>query len=228
MNFNINNQPGYDLNTSLTEEMIRLYGVLIKFLVTEKINKDDNVFGDYSHMKSDGSKIYDMYALPENSEDWDISQESYNNFGLMNFENISLFIAKSSFADFEDFGGINGNLLVLPNEKVMEVTSVDYVVPGVNNLFTYNNAKSVYKLSCKPYDFKIIHEIENEHISIDQTNVDNSLDSYFDELVNRAERQDNEAEIKPQVTTVKDIGIIDEKVIKPIIDRTEDDVWGQY
>ena len=51
MNFNFSQKPDYQLNTSLTEEMINLYGVLTKFLVIEQINKDDAVFGDYSHMK---------------------------------------------------------------------------------------------------------------------------------------------------------------------------------
>lgn len=68
MNFNYSKHPEYQLHTSLIEEAIKLYGILVKFLVTEKINKDDSVFGDYSHLKSDNSKIYDIYMLPDNTE----------------------------------------------------------------------------------------------------------------------------------------------------------------
>ena len=137
MNFNFSQQPEYQLNTSLIEETIKLYGILTKFLVTEKINTDDNVFGDYSHLKSDNSKIYDIYMLPETSEEWDTASYNFNSFGLTNFENVVLFAAKSDFngADYDELSEIVGNLIVLPNNKVMEITDVDLTTPGINNLF---------------------------------------------------------------------------------------------
>lgn len=227
MNFNFNSQPEYQLNTSLAEEMIRLYGVLTKFLVTEKINKDDNVFGDYSHMKSDSTRIYDIYMLPENSEDWDTDSFSLTSFGMVNFENVSLFVAKSSFDPLSPPGSITGNLIMFPNNKVMEITNADFVVPGVNNLFTYSDAKSVYKLTCKPYDFKLIDELDNVDISTEPDVPYETLDVYFQELVDRSDAQDTEAETTAQVTTVEN-KLIDEKKVKPIVDRTEDDVWNQY
>ena len=228
MNFNFDSKPEYQLNTSLVEEMIRLYGVLTKFMVTEKINSDDNVFGDYSHLKSDSEKIYDIYMLPEESEDWDVSSFSMNNFGLTNFENVSLFVAKSSFDTISELDHITGNLIIFPNNKIMEITHVDFVVPGINNLFTYNNAKSVYKLVCKPYDFKLINELDKVDISVEEDVAYETLDVYFQELVDKAVDQDNEAEVRPQVTTVDKGELLDKKRIDPIIDKTEDDVWGQY
>jgi len=227
MNFNFNSQPEYQLNTSLAEEMIRLYGVLTKFIVTEKINKDDNVFGDYSHMKSDSTRIYDIYMLPENSEDWDTDNFSLTSFGMVNFENVSLFVAKSSFDPIALPGSVTGNLIMFPNNKVMEITNADFVVPGVNNLFTYSDAKSVYKLTCKPHDFKLINELDNVDISNEPDVPYETLDVYFQELVDRSVSQDTEAEVTPQVTTVEN-KLLDEKKEKPIVDRTEDDVWGQY
>lgn len=228
MNFNFNSQPEYELNKSLAEEMIRLYGVLVKFMITEKINRDDNVFGDYSHMKSDSNKIYDIYMLPENTEEWDSSGFSLNNFGLSNFDNITMFVAKSSLDNIEPPGDIVGNLLVFPNNKVMEISQSSFVVPGVNNLFTYKDEKSVYKLTCKPYDFKLINEIDNFDISTEENVPYESLDSYFNELIDRKDDQTEETTIKPQVTTV-DVGeAIDKKVKKPIIDKSENDVWGQF
>lgn len=228
MNFNFSNKAEYDLNTSLATEMINLYGVLTKFMIVEKINTDDAVFGDYSHLKSDANKIYDIYMLPENTEEWDSTDYSFTNFGLVNFENITLFAARSNFDNIVDLTKIVGNLIVLPNNKVMEITDVDPTVPGVNNLFTYNDAKAIYKLVCKPYSFKLINELDNEDISVDPEVPYDTLDTYFNELIDQAAAQDTEAEVTEQVTTVDQGEVLDTKVIKPIIDKTEDDVWGQY
>ena len=40
MNFNFSQHPEYILHKSLTKEVIDLYGIKIKFLITEKINED--------------------------------------------------------------------------------------------------------------------------------------------------------------------------------------------
>lgn len=228
MNFNFSQKPDYQLNTSLTEEMINLYGVLTKFLVIEQINKDDAVFGDYSHMKSDNSKIYDIYMLPENSEDWDNGDYALTSFGMTNFANVTLFVAKSSLDSITDLGDITGNLIIFPNNKVMEITDVDSTVPGVNNLFTYDDVKSVYKLTCKPHAFKLINEVDNVDISVDPEVPYETLDVYFQELVDRAVDQDDAAEVIPTVDTVDKTEALDTKVKKPIVDLDEDDVWGKF
>ena len=231
MGFNFNSAPEYSLNTSLTTEMISLYGVETKFLVVERINRDDVVFGDYSHLKTDNTQIFDMTMLPENSEDWDESGYRLTEFGLTNFENISLFVAKASFDGVLELKEIVGNLIIFPNNKIMEITDVDATTPGINNLFTYNDTKSVYKLICKPYQAKIIHELDPEHISVAEDPVAEpyeTLDNYFDELINQAVAQDDEAEVIPQVNTVDKSQSADQIVVKPIVDNDEDDVWGQF
>ena len=227
MNFNFSAQPEYNLNKSLIEEMIGLYGILTKFLVTEKINEDPNVFGDYSHMKSDGNRIYDIYMLPENSEDWDQEDFSFQQFGIVNTENISLFAARSAFDTiFGQDERILGNLVILPNNKIMEITNVSYETPGINNLFTNADAKSVLKLTCKPYDSKLIQELDS--VDIDYENdvavPYETLDNYFNELIDQAVVQDEEAEVTPQVT----VNVNNTKVERPIVDKSEDDVWGQF
>jgi hypothetical protein len=227
MNFNFSGEPEYQLNTSLTEEMINLYGVLTKFLITEKINEDPNVFGDYSHMKSDSNKIYDIYMLPETSEDWEPADYSFAQFGIVNTENITLFAAYSSFTAMgADLDYITGNLIVLPNNKIMEVVSTSYEVPGINNLFVNSDVKSVVKLSCKPYDNKLIQELDNVDIDFENDPAEpyDTLDTYFQELIDDTQEQDIEAEVTPQVT----VNVNNTKVQKPIVDRTEDDVWGQF
>lgn len=229
MNFNFNSQPEYSLNSSMIEEMINLYGVQVKFLVTEKINPDD-VFGDYSHLKTDSEKIYSMYVLPENTEDWNNDGYNFSNFGLVNLENITLFVAKSNFVtlDHSEFGDIVGNLLIFPNNKIMEITDVDATVPGINNLYTFNDSKSVYKLTCKPYDFKLINEISSNDISFEENESYDTLDNYFQELINDNIEQDTEAEVTVQVDTVNQSGSVDQIVEKPIVDKTEEDIWGQF
>lgn len=64
MNFNLSNTPEYSLNAGMIDELINLYGLFVKFLVVEKINRDLEVFGDYSHIKTDNNKAFDIYALP--------------------------------------------------------------------------------------------------------------------------------------------------------------------
>lgn len=229
MNFNFNDQPEYSLNTSMGEEVINLYGVRTKFLIAEQINKDDTVFGDYSHLKTDNTKIYDIYMMPENSEDWDQDGYNVNMFGNYNSSNVTLFAAKSEFDNMIALNKIIGNLIVFPNDKVMEISHVDFVVPGINNLFTYKDAKSIYKLTCKPYEFKLVHEIENTDISYDVAGTDHeTLDVYFNELIGNELAQNTEAEITPQVSTVDKTQAVNQKVEKPIVDKEEDDVWGQF
>ena len=230
MNLNIDGDTEYDLNTSLIDEVIKMYGIETKFMITEKINRDDTVFGDYSHIKSDSAKIYDVYMLPEVSEDWDGGDYAFNPFGLTNFENISLFVAKSDI-DLMDLTNehVTGNLIVLPNNKIMEVTNTSYETPGINNLFTTSNAKSVLKLTCKPYEFKLVNELDNVDISVDPLGAPyDTLDTYFSELIDQSTNQDNEANVTPQVTTVVKTGDIDTIVQKPIIDNDEDSVFGKF
>lgn len=232
MGFNFNSQPEYQLNTSLAEEMINLYGVETKFILAERINRDDNVFGDYSHLKTDNNNVFLINMLPENTEDWDSNDYNINQFGFVNTEYVVLFVAKSAFDNIADLSGkgnkIIGNLITFPNNKTMEITDVDATVPGINNLFTYNDAKSVYKLTCKPYEFKLISEVQSEEISYNSEVEHETLDNYFDELVFNKEQQDNESEVKEQVRVVDNSTPLDQKVQKPIIDNTEKDVWGNF
>lgn len=231
MNFNYSKHPEYQLHTSLIEEAIKLYGILVKFLVTEKINKDDSVFGDYSHLKSDNSKIYDIYMLPDNTENWDDNGYNFNPFGFTNMESITLYAARSAFVDEDhnDFNEIVGNLIVLPNNKIMEITHCGSTFPGINNLFTYNDTKSVYRLVCKPYDFKIINELESIDIAAETDVPYETLDIYFNELIDQNIEQDAEAEIVTSVTTIDKISNeYDIKIQRPIIDKTEDDIFGNF
>ncbi len=229
MNFNINDNPEYDLNAGLIDEVINLYGVPVKFLITTKLNNDDNVFGDYSSIKTDNSKIFEIYALPENSDSWDSGGYNFSEFGMLNMDNVSVFVSKNTVENIMelDFKSLYNNLLVMPNNKILEVTDVQFEVPGVNNLFTFKNTKSVYKLTLKPYSVKLTDEIDTKDISIDDEDY-NTLNNYFDELLDRKISLDNEMEIKPSVDTIEKKPDIDIVVKKPRVDTTIDSIFGEF
>ena len=231
-NFNINENPEYDLNAELIDECINLYGVPTKFLVTIKLNSDDTIFGDYSSIKTDGTKIFDVYMLPENSDSWDSGGYNFSDFGMLNNDTTTVFVSKNSVETIIDieFKDIYGCLVVMPNNKIMEVTDVQFEVPGVNNLFTFKNAKSAYKLTLKPYSVKLTDEIDTTDISVDPLEDYSTLDNYFDELLDRKGQQDTEMEIIPAVDTVKkQIGVeIDLVQKKPRVSRVEDSIFGEF
>lgn len=278
MGFNLNttHHPEYDLNTSITEELINIYGVFIKLLLTEKINYDATVFQDFSHMKTNSESIFEMYALPEESEDFSSDGYSYNPFGITDFDSVVLFVSSKSLemdpflvpatedsqvdgvndsGMFVDFRKLVSQLIVFPNNKIMEITDCDPCVPGVNNLFTYNDAKSVYKISCKPYSAKLINELKPKDIiapefedfslefgvpenqlpdnepDTDLESADNylSLDKYFNELVGIKDSQDDEATVTDQVTFVsQNSDENDETSQVPLVNKEEKDIFGNY
>lgn len=239
-NFNFSKAPEHDLNSSLAKEMINLYGIRVKFIIVDRINTDKSIFGDYSHLKSNATDTFDISVLPEDTENWDDSGYSLSAFGPINFENIVLFVHRDIFKDLLEIQKITGNLLVFPNNKIMEITDTESKVPGVNNLFTYQDAKTLLKLTCKPYDQKIINELDQDSLFYDSKpqvnpnpdyNNDNpyeSLDKYFEELMDNKEEFTQDVEVIPSVSTIKPGEKNDEEVKKPIIDKNIDDVWGNY
>lgn len=229
-NFNTNESAEYDLNTELIDECINLYGVQTKFLVVQKLNSDDTIFGDYSSIKTDNSKIFDVFMMPENSDSWDSGGYNFSEFGMLNNDSCTVFVSKNSVQNIIelDFKELYSNLVVMPNNKIMEVTDVQFEVPGVNNLFTYSNSKSVYKLTLKPYSAKLTDEI-NQNDVINNDNDDyTSLDNYFDELLDIKIAQDTEMEINPSQITIKKEPDIDIVVQKPKVSRLEDSVFGEF
>ena len=181
MNLNFYNSPEYDLNKSLITEMISMYGVQVKFVKVKKIN-EDNLFKDYQHLVADKKDIVEMYALPENTDSFDSSGYQFNSFGFTDLNNLSVFISVESFGDIQ-FKEIVGNLIVLPSNKILEITDVTFQVPGINNDYVNNNSRTVYKLTLTPYEFKLtdnlsdIQETKNDYSPLDSS--PKSLDDYF-------------------------------------------------
>ena len=111
-----------------------------------------------------------------------------------------------------------GNLVVLPNNRIMEIVNFEFEVPGVSNLFTNNDTKNVYKATLKTYDVKLVSELPSTDLGAVGEADYSTLDSYFLELTNERTEVDTEAEITTDVVTQP----------KPVVDTTEDSVFGKF
>ena len=236
MNLNFYNSPEYDLNKSLITEMISMYGVQVKFVKVKKI-KEDNLFKDYQHLVADKNDIIEMYALPENSDSFDSNGYQFSSFGFTDLNNLSVFISVESFGDIQ-FKEIVGNLIVLPSNKILEITDVTFQVPGINNDYVNNNSRTVYKLTLTPYEFKLtdnlsdIQETKGDYSPLDSS--PKSLDDYFSELMKDKSELETELEVKDSQTVSKETNLVDEferpidEKIKSQKNVTTDDVWGSF
>lgn len=225
LNFNFAKTPEHDLNSSLVDELISLYGIKIKFIVVKRVNEDKVVFGDFSHLLSDQTRVFEIFALPENMEDFNKDEFRFTQFGLDSFDTLDLFVHKSSIANIpgvshftlnnanysrEPEPNINsldyhvvGNLVVLPSGKIMEITEQSTTTPGINNMFVYKNEKTAYKLTCVQYKSQLVDEIDaldRSTLGSDNDEVSSmipnlNLESYFDELSLERNDQDFEAEV---------------------------------
>lgn len=236
MNLNFYNNPEYDLNKSLITEMISMYGIQVKFVKVKKIN-EDNLFKDYQHLVADKNDIIEMYALPENTDSFDSSGYQFNSFGFTDLNNLSVFISVESFGEIK-FKEIVGNLIVLPSNKILEITDVTFQVPGINNDFVNNNSRTVYKLTLTPYEFKLTDNLsEIQKPSDDLSPLDTppkSLDDYFEELMKEKEDLETELEVKDSQTVSKETNLVDsferpiDEKVKSQKNVTTDDVWGSF
>ena len=236
MNLNFYNNPEYELNRSLITEMISMYGIQVKFVKVKKIN-EDLVFKDYQHLVADKNDIIEMYALPENSDSFDSSGYQFNSFGFTDLNNLSVFISVESFGEIK-FKEIVGNLIVLPSNKILEITDVTFQVPGINNDFVNNNSRTVYKLTLTPYEFKLTDNLsEIQKPSDDLSPLDTppkSLDDYFEELMKEKTDLETELEVKDSQTVSKETNLVDsferpiDEKVKSQKNVTTDDVWGSF
>lgn len=255
MNFNFGGQNDYRLNSSMVEEVINMYGVKIKLVLQERVNNDQVVFGDYSHLFSDGEHQHEMFQLPENTEEFDNLDISFSQFGLSDMTSINLFIHRNSIENIPGVEPINsnsrdyaqkmkptvqdldfhlvGHLVVLPSGKIYEITDQRFSVPGVNNLFTSKNDKTVYKVTCVQYQPKLINELDQMDIStfgsseeeVESYVPDLSLEDYFEELNQAHTDQEFEAEVNDTQEKIINTDIGTKKISTSIIDTTEKSPW---
>lgn len=211
MNLNFKKNE-YDLNGLQTEEVIRLYGICVKIIFTEKINKD-LTFGDFSHFRTDNKSVFQVYVMPENTDDFEDQERLQTQFSLPLDGTVNFFISKITAYQFyqksensqnefdvtqmnETIQRLHGALLVLPSGKIMEVTKVDLDAIGANNMFLSSIDKNAYCLRCRTYIHHSANEIDVNTDIVAQDNPDkvapdmfDSLEKYFDEMVERNETQ---------------------------------------
>jgi len=238
MNFNITGKADYSLQARHTHELIGLYGIKAKLLLTEKINYDASVFGDYQSVKTNKEDTFLLPMMPETSEEYDSIGVNFSEFGMLSVETINMFISRKTiektFEDIFDKEGVDedehnpdplspikklqSNLVILPNNRVMEITDVQFMVPGINNLFTEQDIKNVYKLTMKTYEPKLTDNLESINDEDNETiGSYKELDSYFAELTDNKIEIDEEAKVE-----------IDTHTEKVVLDNAEDDVFGRF
>lgn len=193
MNFNFATNE-YNLVGSMSDELIRIYGIKCKFVVTTKTNIDDT-FGDFSHLDANNKNVFEVYLMPENSESYDSFERLQTQFNIPMDTTINFFMSKnirdslyeniyrSDFdaivktEDDNDISFLFSSLIILPSGKIVEITDVDFEVVGLNNLYAYNNNKNLFRLKCRTYVHKngnnldIDTEIDDEKNNIDNINI---------------------------------------------------------
>ena len=130
------------------------------------------------------------------------------------------------------------SLVVFPSNQVFEITNVEHLVPGINHLWSYSDAKSAFKLTLRVYEFKMHDELEQQdlintlevesqeelHSKVENYDV---LDGYFETLLKQEKDQDYEAEIK-DLNSVKvyQEQNLDKRDFKPTVITDENDPFG--
>lgn len=196
-NLNRSTNPDYTLKENQIEEVINIYGVECDYVYTSKENQD-KIMRDFTHLKTgDSEKVMlmpeDMVAFEEDLN-WDM-------FGLNNMRTMHLFISKKTMFklfpewSFNKFAkDIVNSLVIFPSGAIMEIADITTTGEGINNLFMYNDAESVYRLSMRNYYASQQNTVEEEAVQseeVEETFED--LDSYFSSLDGVKQEQDEES-----------------------------------
>lgn len=238
-NFNFSHSAEYDLNIKLIDEFIRLYGIECRLLLSKKQNIDPVVFGDWSSIKTNKTDVFDIHIYSESADNFERDSYQFTDFGFNISDTmagyISIVEANQYNLTIEKF---ISSLILLPSNKFLEVTDVEYQVPGMNNLWAYSDRKSAYKLTLRTYEFKLhdhldqssaISTMEVESVDdIEETEKSyDILDGYFETLLKKEDDIHIESEVK-DLNSVKDANAQsdNERVFKPIVNNDEDDPFG--
>ncbi len=213
-NLNTSRKPEYKLNEHLIDENISIYGFQVMYLYSERINEDNLVFKDFSHMKVQQGVAQQITIMPEDASNWG-GEDVFNSFGFYNNQNIMAFISKKSLLAlypnfYTDKGArskIINSLLIAPSGTILEITDIDQFSEGINNLWSYADDASSYKLTMKVYDLNIsddgVKDIK-ETIKLEETQifehdekVDTAdIDDFFNALGDIKVEQDTEGDKK--------------------------------
>ena len=224
MNFNYstddthNNE--YDLFRSTTAEMINLYGIQIKYLITEKIQQD-TIFGEHHSIKINNENVFEFFAKPEETENWGGESDIFSKFGLQNLDTMNIFVGRTDMEKIHPEivnreGKVtieklpHGNLVVFDSNKIMEVTDMKLTSDlfGNNNIFDSNLTKNVYKLTLKSY-------IANRDDYTDASDINNSDEVEYDDFGNLESIFGGEEENYENIEHSSQDKLLEDEVIYP-------------
>ena len=210
----------YELFRSTTEEVINMYGIKLVYMITKKVNQDE-IFGEHSHIKIDNDKMFELYAKPEETETWGGEGDLFSKFGLQNLDAMSFYISRTDMENIhpeivERDGSASvenmphGNLIKLPNNKIMEVTDMKLQSDtfGNNNVFTSDRQKNVYKLTAKTYFF-------NHDDLSDASGISESEHFEYEDFGNLESIFSDEEEQRDNVTHRSEDKVLEDEVIYP-------------
>lgn len=153
-NFN-NNANEYALHGSATAEMIELYGLQVTYIKMTKVNSD-RLLSEYQFMRADNDSVYKVMVYPENTGTYNDQNDLLSKFGLLMNDSTPLFISRKYMDIIHEDGNYHhsvGDVIMMPSGQLFEVTELEAQVPGLNNMFTYNNTKNVFLLKTRAYTY---------------------------------------------------------------------------
>lgn len=165
MAWNLNNKKqDYALSKTVTNEFIDMYGLIVRYFSTELIH-EDNILNEFQHVKIDNTNAFDISVYPEDTAGFQNNDDILSKFGFMSSTSTNFFISAKT-VDFimdsqKEITQMIGGVIKTPSGKLLEITNIDIEVPGINNMFLYNNQKNVFMLKTKPFIYNS-DEIDNE------------------------------------------------------------------
>jgi hypothetical protein len=167
MAWNLNNKPNnYSLSGRLTGTLIDMYGIKARFYKSNLVGSD-NIFNESQHISLETANAFDVFVYPENADAFE-SDDILSKFGMMSMSTTNLFISAKSVSkilsnngDNQDVMSLVGGVVKLPSDKMLEVTNIDIMTDGLNNMFMYKNQKNCYTLICRPHAYSF-DEIDND------------------------------------------------------------------
>jgi hypothetical protein len=117
---------------------------------------------------------------------------------------------------------IIGNLVIFPDNKIMEVTNFEHEVQGNSNLFTYDNKKNVYSITLRSY-------VANRDDYSDASDITDSQSYDYEDFGNLDKIFNTDEEKYKDVTKRSQDQVLEDEVIypqeirnKPLRDKTKE------
>lgn len=238
INLNFSHKNEYKLNQGLINEAIQMYGMEVVLVKTEKLNLDHDVFGDWSSIKT-SKDAYHIHALPSNADSIDTNEYQFGDFGFINDDTCTVYMSTTELFKYSlDVDDLMSSLVILPSNKIMEITDVKVNSDGINNLWGYSDVKTSFIVTMRQYNINSHDELNDSIINTLDIEVEDTesvedviqetvknydpLDNYMEKLFNDKKSIEFESEVKEVAEVVKPCKPnVDKVVKKPIVNKQE-------